>query len=213
MSEVAKNIRKQRARLGVTQEELAERLHVTRQAVSNWETGKNQPDLDMLEAIAKVLGTEPGELFGEGDKAYPRYQRKIVLRVAVLGLITLFILADGLLIAPRLLEERARTFNALPEIINDLAVLPLCRLAAGMLVPAVLSLWHSVRPAGKLRLILRLLPPLLLIPLLLTWLGLLWPQAFGGALFVLTDPSGFRQALVFRVFPILAGLGLYPAWT
>ena len=37
MASVAKHIRKLRLERGLTQEELAERLHVTRQAVSNWE--------------------------------------------------------------------------------------------------------------------------------------------------------------------------------
>ena len=39
MASVAKHIRKLRLERGLTQEELAERLHVTRQAVSNWERG------------------------------------------------------------------------------------------------------------------------------------------------------------------------------
>ena len=36
----------------MTQEELAAQLHVTRQAVSAWETGKALPDVEMLERIA-----------------------------------------------------------------------------------------------------------------------------------------------------------------
>ncbi len=39
MSNVGKNIKKFRSEKGITQEELAEQLHVTRQAVSNWENG------------------------------------------------------------------------------------------------------------------------------------------------------------------------------
>ena len=40
---------------GITQEELAERLFVTRQAVSRWETGKTVPSIDMIKLIATVL--------------------------------------------------------------------------------------------------------------------------------------------------------------
>lgn len=39
MSNIGKNINKYRREKEMTQDQLAERLHVTRQAVSNWETG------------------------------------------------------------------------------------------------------------------------------------------------------------------------------
>lgn len=39
-----------------TQEEMAEKLHVTRQAVSNWERNVNEPDLSMLQNICILFG-------------------------------------------------------------------------------------------------------------------------------------------------------------
>ena len=42
MNDIMKNIKRLRQERGLTQEELAEKLHVTRQAVSNWETGVSQ---------------------------------------------------------------------------------------------------------------------------------------------------------------------------
>lgn len=42
MSNIGKNISKYRREKGMTQDQLAEKLHVTRQAVSNWETGVSQ---------------------------------------------------------------------------------------------------------------------------------------------------------------------------
>ena len=55
---VGKNIVKLRKEQGMSQEQLAQKIHVTRQAVSNWETGRSQPDLDMLEALASAFGTD-----------------------------------------------------------------------------------------------------------------------------------------------------------
>jgi len=52
MNNVGKNIKKWRSEKGITQEQLAESLHVTRQAVSNWEVGKTQPDVETLSALA-----------------------------------------------------------------------------------------------------------------------------------------------------------------
>ena len=53
-----------RKALGMTQKELAEKLHVTDKAVSKWERGINFPDLGILEELAKVLGTTPVCLLG-----------------------------------------------------------------------------------------------------------------------------------------------------
>lgn len=52
--------------LGLTQKELAERIHVTDKAVSKWELGRNFPDLGLMEELAQVLDTTPAELLGLG---------------------------------------------------------------------------------------------------------------------------------------------------
>lgn len=39
MTKIGRNIREQRMKKGLSQEELAERLYVTRQTISNYETG------------------------------------------------------------------------------------------------------------------------------------------------------------------------------
>ena len=59
---VGKNIKKIRTELNMTQEELAEKISVTRQAISNWETEKTQPDIETLERISEVLGVTIEEL-------------------------------------------------------------------------------------------------------------------------------------------------------
>lgn len=50
---------------GLSQEALAERVHVSRQTISNWERGKTLVDVQSLAAIADVLGCPPSELLGE----------------------------------------------------------------------------------------------------------------------------------------------------
>ena len=92
MSNLGKNIRRYREQKNLTQNALADSLHVTRQAVSNWETGKNQPDLDMLEATANALGVELADLLWDRKREYPRFQTKAILWVVALGIIALFLL-------------------------------------------------------------------------------------------------------------------------
>ena len=59
---IEKNIKKFREQKNISQSELAENLNVTRQAVSNWETGKTQPDIDTLHKIADMLEISIDEL-------------------------------------------------------------------------------------------------------------------------------------------------------
>ena len=55
MNEVGKNIKKCRETVGLSQQDLANRISVSRQAISNWERGVSLPDIDMVVALAKEL--------------------------------------------------------------------------------------------------------------------------------------------------------------
>ena len=59
-------IKEIRKKEGLTQEELALKLSVTRQAVSNWETGKNLPDIEILINISSVFNISLDQLI-KGD--------------------------------------------------------------------------------------------------------------------------------------------------
>ncbi len=50
------NLRYSRLKKGMTQQELASRLYVTRQSVSKWEQGINEPDIETLKSLCSVLG-------------------------------------------------------------------------------------------------------------------------------------------------------------
>ena len=54
-----------RTTAGLTQEQLAEKLSVSAQAVSNWENGKNQPSVEKLYQLAEVLEIPFSTLIGE----------------------------------------------------------------------------------------------------------------------------------------------------
>ena len=51
-----------RTEQGLSQDELAERVHVVRQTVSKWERGTSVPDADSLVALARALGVSAAEL-------------------------------------------------------------------------------------------------------------------------------------------------------
>ena len=60
-------IRRLRERKLLTQEELAERIHVSGKAVSKWETGRGYPDISLLEPLAEALGISVIELLSGED--------------------------------------------------------------------------------------------------------------------------------------------------
>ena len=55
-------IRARREAMGMTQQELAARLYVSRQTVSRWESGSRCPDLIMSKKLAMILGISMDEL-------------------------------------------------------------------------------------------------------------------------------------------------------
>ena len=72
MAEFGENIRKAREEMGITQQTLADKLYVTRQAVSRWENGSRYPDLLTAKALAKSLDTTLDDLLTDDDmRTYP----------------------------------------------------------------------------------------------------------------------------------------------
>lgn len=58
------NLKALRMKKGMTQEELATRLHIVRQTISKWEKGLSVPDSDLLIRLAEVLEVSVSELLG-----------------------------------------------------------------------------------------------------------------------------------------------------
>ena len=76
MNEIAANIKNLRKEKGMSQEQFAQALHVTRQTVSAWERGLSLPGLDTLGQIAWVLEVEPERLlYGKKKEEKLRYRR------------------------------------------------------------------------------------------------------------------------------------------
>ncbi len=68
---VGKNIKRYREEKKITQDELAEKLCVTRQAISNWEREKTEPDIEALNKLACALEVSVEEIiYGEKQKRF-----------------------------------------------------------------------------------------------------------------------------------------------
>ena len=83
---ISKNIKKYRKLKGFTQEELANQLGVTSQAVSRWEAGVGMPDISLIVPIAQNLGVTTDTLFGIEDVVYDEaYLDAVKAKVEAVG--------------------------------------------------------------------------------------------------------------------------------
>ena len=64
---LGEKIREARKRCGVSQEQLAEKMSVSRSAIAKWETDKGLPDVGNLKMLARLLGTSVDQLLDEGE--------------------------------------------------------------------------------------------------------------------------------------------------
>ncbi len=81
MRDIGKNIRQQRVQKNLTQDDLADRIHTTRQTVSNYETGRSRPDIDTLILLAEALECDTETLlYGQARPAVnPCEVRRLVI--------------------------------------------------------------------------------------------------------------------------------------
>ncbi len=149
MSSIAKNIKKLRQKKGLTQEELAEKLYVTRQAVSNWETGKNQPDVDTLKSLAEVVETDIKDvIYGP---AFDLDRRKRILAAAVLCVLTAAAWGVHIPFA-RWAENMLRRAYYTPKwVILSHLVEPFVYILSGLALSALLALWMTPVTNRKVR--------------------------------------------------------------
>ncbi len=92
MTKISKNIKRLRSAQGISQEALAEKLFISRQAVSSWENDRTQPDIEMIGKLAEVFNVSIEELiYGEKRKLEleneePKQNNKLLIIIfSILG--------------------------------------------------------------------------------------------------------------------------------
>ena len=68
---LAEKILSLRTERGMSQDDLAEKLEVSRQSVSKWETAQSTPDLDKIIKLADLFSTTVDELVRDGERPQP----------------------------------------------------------------------------------------------------------------------------------------------
>ena len=89
---IHENLRLLRQNTGMTQEQVAQRIGLTRQALSSYESGRTHPDIEMLMKLAQVYDTDlEGILYGESKrvKGFRQITHGAQILFALLTLLTL----------------------------------------------------------------------------------------------------------------------------
>lgn len=80
MNKLSKNLKQLRSQCQLGQKELAAALHCSVPAVSGYETGRNEPNLNMLISIARFYGVSTDYLLGLTDLPNPSSKPRLICK-------------------------------------------------------------------------------------------------------------------------------------
>ena len=138
MRDIGKNIKDLRMRAKLTQEELAEKLFVTRQTISNYENAKSRPDVEMIVRIGEILNADANTVIYGIPEALDK--RKKCLRVWIITCVMLVasVLIGWLYVITK--ELRSDSWIMLPFALVCYLGLPAAWMLAGWCLMDLLSL-------------------------------------------------------------------------
>ena len=91
MNEFGNLIISLRKKHNMTQKQLAEKLNVSDKAVSRWETGKNYPDIEILQKLAEIFDTTIDDLLKGNDIEKDKKKERRKKRFTIIILIMIFL--------------------------------------------------------------------------------------------------------------------------
>ena len=146
MRDIGKNIKSLREEKKLTQDQLAEKLFVTRQTISNYETGRSRPDIEMLMRIADALDVDANTVvYGIEPSPEQRLERTTLV---IASLLTLALGIMWFLLAPLAQAHKLRFFDVVPQILLQIIVLPSLLIILGW---TVMQSFHVFLGATRLK--------------------------------------------------------------
>ncbi|WP_198400966.1 helix-turn-helix domain-containing protein [Brochothrix thermosphacta] len=104
MMNIGEKIKEKRSSMNLTQQELAAQLNVSRSTVSNWEVGRNYPDIEMIVNISNLLDVSLDVLLKGDDQVVAKIandtkiRKKQSRRILLLSLLITLIIISSLYI-------------------------------------------------------------------------------------------------------------------
>lgn len=210
MYSFAKNLRRIRKVNLLTQDELAQKINVTRQAVSNWERGCSEPDIQTLIALAEVLQVDANELiFGRKAEQSPKLHREYLPLCIISGCVVGCILILQLTLYPYLLNLKNTQFLTYVFTYQKV-VPPLGYFASGVLVYAIVSLFFEINVKYRALLLLAILftlPALLVMVEEVLWKILrTCPQPISFFLTMSATKNPALSVVFYKLLPFFSGI-------
>lgn len=211
MRDIGKNIKSLREEKKLSQDQLAEKLFVTRQTVSNYETGRSRPDVGMLTRIAEVLDVDANTvIYGVEPSPEQRLERKALV---IAFLMTLVLGVIWFILAPLAQERAFRHYDVFPKLLLQTSILPIFLIMLGWTIMQGshvflgtkrlkgknIRLFRGILLSTLLLWIVLVLPPLvdMLRLVVIRWQWLQTHNTYSSADFALPD---FWQNLVWNPF-------------
>ncbi len=153
MARINETLRKIRLERGMTQDEVAEQVGLTRQAISSYESGRTQPGIDILERLAETYQVELTDIIYGKKNALAafvsnalrnrRHNKRIrLLQICQIVVFVITLLYIVLIPSPEQLDQSGNisAFNILLSQIHRFLAAPLCvSSAVGWLVVTFLA--------------------------------------------------------------------------
>lgn len=213
MRDIGKNIKQLRQIKNMTQDELAEKLFVTRQTVSNYEIGRTRPDIEMLTKMAEVLNVDVHDiLYGIPESGN---KRKEIIKTCI-AVTAAAILFAGISCLQKIAEQMASMeYDITLAFWVRIVPYPVFWFVAGWTLLQILGTFTKLSPiANPLRKWIRLaivvcigIYSIIMLPLLLSggfldWIPGAWLQV---AFLLLGALHGFNQLKWYLLFAFLFG--------
>ena len=212
MSSFPKNLKTLRTRAGLTQDALAEALHVTRQTVSSWERGRSEPSLDTLSDIAAALNAPVEELiFGCRREPAPTLTPKALWVTGVSLTLAVTVLLLEIFLFPHLDFLRRQYYTPISFLYHQ-AVPQIGSFFFGVFLVSGFSLFRPFPIPGRWRIPLWVIGSLLTLPALLITLELTLASFFNDLFpvsltyYLMLYCPDIIQELLLRLLPLLGGL-------
>lgn len=213
----AKNLNRIRKSAGFTQDELARKISVTRQAISSWERGRSEPDLQTLTALAQVLNVDVNELLvGKESPQYPRYQKPFVVWSIVSFCIVFTALLLRLTLFAHLERLRAQTYMYFPLFECEMFISTAAYFFGGVFLVSFLALFTGIRVDGRWKRVFLITGAVLILPALLVsvepLICLVFPRytlPLTYHLYLQTTRLPYAHSVLYAFLPSLSGALLF----
>ena len=92
MQSIGDIIRKHRKLKNFTQEELGNKLFVSKQAISKWENGRSFPDLETTQKLIEILEIDSSEILGGTVQEVKKNQKRLTVLIIACSIVTVLLL-------------------------------------------------------------------------------------------------------------------------